>query len=119
MRLELVLVGVVEVVGGQQRCSDAAGNLDQVWQDPLLGLDAVILKFDEVVVLAEDVLIHRGGSQSGVEIAHRALVALLPPAVRGEKLGNLPAQASGSGDDPRRVLGQQGFVHARLVVVTL
>ncbi len=56
VRFVVVLLGVVRVVGRQQRRTDLASDLEQLGVGgPLFG-DPVILDLDEEVVFAEDVL---------------------------------------------------------------
>ena len=56
----VLAVGVVAVVGGQQRRADAPGDLDQLRVGAVLVGQAVVLQLDEEVVAAEDVLEPRG-----------------------------------------------------------
>ena len=54
--LVVLAVGVVAVVGGQQRRLDLAGDLEQLRVGAVLLGDAVVLQLDEEVVAPEDVL---------------------------------------------------------------
>ena len=85
--LVVVAVGVVAVVGGEQR------RADRSWRSRCsLGLvsccagEAVVLDLDEQVVLAEDVL------QAGRLVEGALLVALQ------QRLQHVPAEAAGGGD---------------------
>ena len=52
----VVLMRVVQVVGGQQRGTDCVGDFEQLRVAAFLLGNLMILEFDEEVVLAEDVL---------------------------------------------------------------
>src|SRR5690625_5931788 len=60
---------VVEVVGRHQRSVDRLGDLEQVLGHPLLDRQTVVHQLDEVVVLAEHVLVLAGGSDRLLEMA--------------------------------------------------
>ena len=105
--LGVVAVGVVAVVGGQQRGLELAGYLQQLRQDLALRGDAVVLKLDEVAVTAEDVL-EAGRLGEG-------LVGVAPQ----QRLGHVAAEAAGGGDQALAVVGQGLPVAAGLVVVAL
>ena len=84
VRLVVLAVGVVAVVGGQQRRADPPGDLEQLRVGAVLVGDAVVLQLDEEVVAAEDVL-QPGGLLDGL-----GLVAL------EQRLQHLPAEAARS-----------------------
>uniref|UniRef100_A0A6J7NAW3 Unannotated protein n=1 Tax=freshwater metagenome TaxID=449393 RepID=A0A6J7NAW3_9ZZZZ len=100
-------VGVVRVVRREDRCTDAAGDLDQLRIGLVLGSEAVILQLDEEVVPTEDVL------QAGRLLERTLLVAV------EETLQHVPTETAGGGNQARGVLVQQFPVHPRLVVVAL
>ena len=52
----VLTVGVMAVVGGEERRVNAPGDLNQLWIRPVLVGDPVVLQLDEEVVPAEDVL---------------------------------------------------------------
>ena len=88
VRHRVLAVGVVAVVGGQERRVDPAGDLDQLRIRPVLVGDPVVLQLDEEVVPPEDVL------QPG-----RLLLG--PVDVTGQqRLEHHPAQAPRGGDQP-------------------
>ncbi len=107
VRLVVVLVGVVAVVGGEQRRADLLGDLDQLRVRVALGRQAVVLQFDEQVVPPEDVLQPR-------RLGQRALLVAVQ-----QRLQHVPTEAPGGGDQAFGVLLQQLPVHPRLVVVAL
>jgi hypothetical protein len=84
--LMVVLVGVVAVVGGEQRRPDAPGDVHQLGIGAALLGDAVILDLDEQVVSPEDVLQPR-----------RLLdgVTLVAPH---QRLQHVPTETPGGGD---------------------
>ena len=100
-------MGVVAVVGGEQRSADGVGDLDQL----RVGLDllrqAVILQLDEEVALAEDLLEPRRPSEGLLLVAGE------------QRLEHDATEAPGRRDQALGVLGQQLPVHAGLVVVAL
>ena len=105
--LVVLAVGVVRVVGGEQRGADPFGDLDQLRVGFVLGGDPVILQFDEQVVLAEDLL------QSSGLVECAFLVAV------EQRLQHVPTEAPGGGDQSIGVLLEQLPVDPRLVVVAL
>ena len=107
VRLVIFAVGVVTVVGGEQRRADLLGDLDELGVGLVLGGDAVVLQLDEQVVPAEDVL-QPGG------LLERALVVAVE-----HRLEHLATEASGGGDQPVGVLLDQLPVDPGLVVVAL
>ena len=103
----VLAVGVVAVVGGEQRRADAAGDLDQGRVGLVLFGKAVVLELDEEVAPAEDVL-EPGGQ------------GLRPDLVVGEQgLEDDAAEAPGGGDEPVVVALEQLPVDPGLVVVAL
>ena len=107
VRLVVVLVGVVAVVGGEQRRTDLLGDLDQLRVRLALGRQAVVLQFDEQVVAPEDVL----------QPAALASAPLSSPL--SSDLQHVPTEAPGGGDQALGVLLEQLPVDAGLVVVAL
>ena len=105
---EVVLaVGVVAVVGGQQRRADPPGDGQQLRVRLALGGQALVLQFHEQVVAAEDVL-------------QAARLLQRPPLVpRQQRLQDVAAEAAGAGDQALVVALQQLPVHPGLVVVAL
>ena len=67
--LVILAVGVVRVVGGEQRCADPSGQLDQLRVGLSLLGDAVVLQLDEQVVASEDVLQPGGLGGGALDIA--------------------------------------------------
>ena len=55
MRLPVLVVDVVDVVGGDDFEAEFGGDPQQVGDDAALFLDAVVHQLDDEVVLAEDV----------------------------------------------------------------
>ena len=105
--LVVLAVGVVRVVGGEQRGADATGELDQLRIGPSLLGHPVVLQLDEQVVAAEDVL-QPGGLLGGAgDVAAQ------------QRLEDVTAETPGRGDDALGVVGEQLPVEARLVVVAL
>ena len=80
VRLVVLAVGVVRVVGGEQRGADPLGDLDQLRVRVALRRQAVVLQLDEQVVLAEDVLQPAGLLERA--LARRPAAA---PAARGRR----------------------------------
>jgi len=110
--------GVVGVVGGEQRGTNLFRDLHQVGHNPPLCFDAVVLDFDEEVVLAEDVLEPGGGGDGGVEVTDLALVGLLP-GIWGKQLRYKAPEAARGGDNARSVLAEQVPIHPGLVLIAL
>ncbi len=92
MRERVVLVRVVAIVGSEQWRPDAPGDLDELRVGLLLLLDPVVLKLDEQVVLAEDVLQPARGLQRTLGV------------VAQQGLVDDAAEAAGAGDDALCVL---------------
>ena len=63
MRHRIVLVGVVQVVGGQQGRAQVVRDLQELGVAVVLGADAVVLQLDIQRVAAEDVL--QAGRRAG------------------------------------------------------
>ena len=107
VRLCIAAMGVVAVIGGEQRRADGVGDLDQL----RVGLDLlgqpVILQLHEEVVLAEDFLEPGGSRQGFLLIAGK------------QRLEHHAAKAAGGGDEALSVPCQQLPVNPRLVVVAL
>ncbi|TPW09855.1 MAG: Na+/proline symporter [Acidimicrobiaceae bacterium] len=105
--LVVVLMGVVRVVGGDQRGADPAGDLDQLGVGLALRRETVVLQLDEQVVLAEDVL-------QPTRLGEGAPVVTVQ-----KRLQHVTTEASGGGDDSLVVPLEQFPVDLRLVVVAL
>ena len=103
----VLAVGVVAVVGGEQRRPDPPGDLDQGRVGLVLLGQSVVLQLDEEVPLAEDVL-EAGGQRLGFD-----------PVVGQQGLEDHPAQAAGGGDEAGGVALEQLPVETGLVVVAL
>ena len=103
----VLAVGVVAVVGGEQRRPDPPGDVDQRRVGLVLRGQAVVLELDEEVVPPEDVLQPAG---QGLR---------LHPVVGQQGLEDDAAQAAGGGDEAVGVAGQQLPVDPWLVVVAL
>ncbi len=73
MGLGIVLVGVVQVVGGNPRDVQFLGQAQQVLGDAALDVQPVVHEFAEVVFLAEQVLEFRGGGLGLVVLAQAQL----------------------------------------------
>ena len=82
----VLAVGVVAVVGGEQRCPDPLGDLHQRGIGLLLFGESVVLQLDEEVAPAEDVL-EAGGQRLGFD-----------PVVGQQGLEHHPAETPGGGD---------------------
>ncbi len=103
----ILAMGVVAVVGGEQRCVDAPGDLDQCWVGFVLGGETVVLQLHEEVAPAEDVLQSRSqGFGFDVIIGH-------------EGLEDDAAEATSGGDEALGMAGKELPVDPRLVVVAL
>lgn len=96
----LVRVRVVRVVGDQRGDAELLADLQEAVADPVLDLDAVVHQFQEVAVLAEDVLVLGGGLQRLVELAQAQ------PGLE------LAGGAAGGRDEPLGPLGDGLLVHA-------
>ena len=107
VRHGVLSVGVVAVVGGEQRRTDALGDADQLRVGPVLVGEPVVLDLDEQVVASENVL-QPGGALLGLH--------LVPGQ---QRLQHDTAQAPGGGDEAMVIPLEQLPVHPRLVVVTL
>ena len=103
----VLAVGVVAVVGGEQRRPDPAGDLDQGRVGLVLLGQAVILELDEEVALPEDVL-EPGGQGLGLDAV-----------VGQQRLEHDPSEAPGGGDESGGVLLEELPVEPGLVVVAL
>ncbi len=87
VRRAVGLLGVVQVVGGDQREVELLGDLDQLRERALLDVDAVLHQLDVEIAPAEDLGVLPGG----------ALGELVIPALEG--LAHLAAGATGGADD--------------------
>ncbi len=105
--LVVVLVRVVAVVRREERGADLLGDLDQFRVRVALGLQTVVLEFDEQIVAPEDVL------QPG-RLGQRTLLVAVH-----ERLQHVATEAAGGGDEAVGVLLEQLPVHPGLVVVAL
>ena len=105
--LVILAMGVVRVVGGDQRGTDLAGDLDELRVRVALRLQPVVLQLDEQVVLAEDLLQPAG-------LAERALLVALQ-----QRLQHVATEAAGGRDQALVIAREQLPVHPRLVVVAL
>ena len=105
MGADLVLGHVVGVVSGQGRQPEVAGDPQQVLADRGLDGDAMIHQLEEVVLLAEDVLVPGGRFQG--------LVVLAEPQPGLDRAGRAP----GGRDDPLVVAVEQVIVHPRPLAV--
>ena len=100
-------MGVVAVVGGEQRCADGIGDLDQLRVGLDLLREPVILELDEEVARAEDLLKPCRPSQRLLLVAGE------------QRLEHHATETARRGDQALGVLGQQLPVHPWLVVVAL
>ena len=107
VRVGVGLLGVVQVVGGQQRQRQLLGQLEQVLAHDPLDVDAVVHQLEVVVVLADDVAHVRGVLDRLVPLPHPQ------PGL------DLPRRAAGGRDEPLAVGLEQLAVHPRLEVVAL
>ena len=103
----VVTMGVVAVVGGQQRGAQVGGQLLKHRVGPVLLGDALVLEFDEQVVLPEDLL--EAGSLDPCVVV----------VVADEGLEHVPAKAAGRGDQTLGVVRKDVPVDPGLVVVAL
>ena len=101
--LGVVFVGVVQVVGGNQRDVQFLGQAQQVLGDPAFDVQAVVHELAEVVFLAEDVL-ELGGRGLGLGVLAQAELGL-----------HLAGGAAGGGDEALVVGVQQVAVQARVL----
>lgn len=93
------LVRVVGVVGDHRRDVQLAADPDQAVADPALDVEPVVHDLQEVVLLAEDLLVFRGGLER--------LVVLAEP----QPGLHLPGRAAGRGHQAVGVLGEDVGVH--------
>ncbi len=100
----VVVADVVRVVGGDERDVEFALHLEELVADLLVGFEAVILDFEEEVVLAE----HLG------ELAGGALGLVVLPC--HEVLVELAGEAAGEADEAFGVAGEEVFGDAGLAV---
>ncbi len=107
VRVGVGRVHVVQVVGGDQRQVEGAGDAQQVLAEPALDGQPVVHELAEVVAGAEDVAGVGGDGERAVVVAR-----LQPPV-------DLAARAAGGADQPGAVALEQLPVEARLVVVAL
>ncbi len=103
----VVTMGVVAVIGGQQRGAQVSGQLLEKRVSPVLLGHALVLKLDEQVVLSED-LLEAGRLDSCVVV----VVAL-------EGLEYVPTKAAGRGDQTLGMIREDVPVDPGLVVVAL
>ena len=97
-------VDVVDVVGGDDAELELAGELEEVGDDALLLLEAVVHELDDEVLAAEDLDELAAGLAGGLVVAAK------------EGLGNDALEAAGEADQAVGVLGELLEVGARLVV---
>ncbi|CAB4582032.1 unannotated protein [freshwater metagenome] len=107
MAVGVVTVRVVRIVGGQQRRPEILGDAHQKGIRALLRRNAVVLQFDEQVVLAED-LLKTSRLGEGVVVV-----------VAQEGLQNVTTETTGGGDEALVMTFEKLPVHAGLVVVPL
>ena len=107
VRLGLVLANVVQVVGHDERQSRLWGEAQQLFVEPALFRQAVVLELQEEAILAEDVAVFAG------ELAGQL------PVVGFERLRDLAAKAGGQPDQPLAMSGEVVAIDARLVVVAV
>ena len=105
MGLRIRGVGVVQVVGREQRQREVLGQAQEVGTRAALDLDAVVHELAVEVVPAEDVAVVGGG------LARLLVLADLQPAV------DLARRAAGGRDDPRAVPLEEVTVEARVLAV--
>ena len=101
------LLGVVQVVGGDQRQLELSCYPQQVVTHPALNRDAVVHQLHVIVAGAEEIAELRGTGQ-GFAIATEPQVGL-----------HLSTRAAGGSDQPTRVPGEKLAIDARLVEITL
>ena len=99
--------GVMAVVGGQQRGTDALGDLEQLRVGAVLLGDPVVLDLHEQIVSAKDVL------ETRRRLERRLLIA------PKQMLQHVATEAAGGGNDAFAVLLEQVPVQPGLVVVAL
>jgi len=97
-------VDVVDIVGGDNAELELAGELEQVGDDALLLLEAVVHELDDEVLAAEDLDELPTGLAGGFVVAAE------------EGLGDDALEAAGEADQAIGVLGELLEVGARLVV---
>ena len=104
MRAGVVSGDVVAVVGGDKRDVELALHLEESFADSFVGGETVVLNFEEVVALAEEILVEAGGSFRLVVLSrHQVLV-------------DLAGEAARETDEAFGVLGEKVFADARLAV---
>jgi ABC-type taurine transport system ATPase subunit len=91
----------VGVVGDHRRDVQLLRDLDQAIADAALDVEAVVHQLQEVVLLAEDVLVFGGRPERLVELAE---------AQAGLQFSR---GAAGGGHEPGGVLGEELLVHPR------
>ncbi len=97
----------VHVIGRHEIEVHFPGDLDQLRVAAALGVDTVVVEFDEIALRAEDIAVKPGDLTS------------LPPSPREDVMIHLALEAPAEGDEAIRVLRQQLPVDTRLVVKTL
>ena len=107
MGLGVLGLGVVQVVGGDQRDAEVLGQAQQLALGLPLDGDAVVHDLGEEVLLAEEVLELAGG------LAGLVVLAEPQPGL------DLAADAAGRGDEAVAVQREELAVDARLEVVAL
>ena len=103
----VVLVGVVQIVGADQRDAEVLGDPQQIRHHAAFDRQPVIHDLGEVVLFAEELLELRGRRSCGVVLAETQTGL------------HLARRAAGRGDQALAVFLQQLAVHAGLEVVAL
>ena len=106
VRMMVAVRQVVDIVGGHERHVEVARDRHQPLVDDELFVDALILHLQEEIPGAEDVA------------KRRRRVERLPFASGSNLARDLSLQAAAQSNEPFRVLREQFFVDARLVVET-
>ena len=107
MCLGLVLADVVEVVGDDERQADLRGEAQELFVQPALLGQAVVLELQEEAVRAEDVLVLAGDVRASSQSSTSSALATSPPRHAREA------------DQALAVPGEVLTVDARLVVVAV
>ena len=107
MGLGIVRVGVVGIIGDDQRDPRLRGHSEKLLVHQLLVREAMVLHLQEEISFPED-----------LQVAERRLLSFLV-LVPGQVPGHLARQAGGAGDDPLVELPEGLQVHPGLVVKTV
>ncbi len=105
MGLGVLLIQVVAIIGGHQRNTELAAELNQALVDLFLGRNPVVLQFQKIIPFSKDLLVVPGRFLGLVHLVGQNI------------LGNVPFETGGQRDEAFGVGGEQCLVDPWLVVV--